>query len=146
MRIIPEFLCAIARIAKNRRELPLRSSSPLRNRQSRHRACSKHFTTKPILVNSWNEASVQNADRQSSLTLPVIPVSPLYTVERLMTRVGLILKCTSIATAKNSGLPYPKVVENSRRTIRLPENQYVHHAGIQRVTRPNLSRASETDM
>jgi Glutathione-dependent formaldehyde-activating enzyme len=75
----------------------------------------KTFRDQGDSVNPLNEISVRSADRQSCLTPPFCRVAPLFTLAPLMTRVGLILKCTSIATARSDGPLYPKAVKNSRR-------------------------------
>jgi hypothetical protein len=50
----------------------------------------------------------------------VMPGVALSKRARWMTRVGSILKCMSIATARSTGLPSPKAVRDSRKCPRRP--------------------------
>jgi hypothetical protein len=107
-------VCAIVRTVRSRLGL----LSPLwwefQNRQCQFRDDSKHFTTLAIVVNRSSGTFVRNAGHQFS-RMSSCRDSLLSRLEPSMTRVGLILRCTSIATARSAGHPYPKAVKNSRR-------------------------------
>src|SRR5215470_13425938 len=61
-----------------------------------------------------------------------------------MRRVGSILKCTYIATARSAGHSYPKAVKNSRRSpLKLLPIEQVHSVAIKRRT-PGCSNCFST--
>ena len=112
--------CAIALTVRSRLEQLSLSWSEFRNRQCQFRDALRHSTTLAIVVNQLSGTFVRNAGRQSSPIWPSCRDSRLSRLAPWMTRVGSILKCTSIATARSAGLPYPKAVKNLRRCPRKP--------------------------